>query len=229
MHEEPVAVAERVAVRLLDGVPIAARMCAKNERRLDVAASSRRLASFQAGSMLRNTPGSRRRRTSRRRSRRRSSVSAPSRECRLWSISEWSRRVEQLVEQDRRSRVCEPAAHRRLLSAGRPRGSAGGSSTAIQALRPRAASLRCGTMPRAAAVTEFYRRARHVRRRSARPSGTARPGRRRSRGFRPHPLRSSPWSYGRGVGRDRGRCSCRASTVRLLRGALLARRGRSPS
>jgi hypothetical protein len=68
---------------------MAARMWANTIGDSMCRASSRRLRSFQAGSMLRKTPGS-------------SPtpyqpipkpsplvVSAPSRECRLWSISEW--------------------------------------------------------------------------------------------------------------------------------------------
>src|SRR5881275_2695887 len=69
-------------------LPIAARMCVKNNGELMWSASSRRLLSFHAGSVLRKTPG----------------VggapyqptpkpsplvgSAPSRECRLWPTSE---------------------------------------------------------------------------------------------------------------------------------------------
>ena len=67
------------------GEPVEARMWAKNSGALTLAASSRRLRSFQAGSMLGTPPGSSAaRRTSRCRSRRRWSSSAPIRECRLW-------------------------------------------------------------------------------------------------------------------------------------------------
>src|SRR5215217_4140063 len=58
-------------------------MCAKTSGETTWPASSRRLRSFQAGSMLWKTPG-----VSPRPYQSPFVVSAPSRECRLWSISE---------------------------------------------------------------------------------------------------------------------------------------------
>ena len=99
------------------GVPVEARMCAKTRPERTCAASSRRLRSFQAGSMLWNG--------------RASSpspyqptpkpspfvVSAPSVRVQALVDERVLRLVEQLLEEHRRSRVGEPAAH---ASARRP-------------------------------------------------------------------------------------------------------------
>jgi hypothetical protein len=68
--------------------PIAARMCAKNSGERTCPASSRRFASFQAGSMLRNTPGTGAASYQPTPNPSPLVVSAPSLECMLWSISE---------------------------------------------------------------------------------------------------------------------------------------------
>ena len=88
-HPQPAAVAERVAVGLLTAEPLEARMWARTSGEVTCSASSRRLRSFQAGSVLRKTPPAwPGRRTSRRRSRHRWWSRPPSVEWRLWTISE---------------------------------------------------------------------------------------------------------------------------------------------
>src|SRR3954470_13917613 len=69
-------------------LPIAARMCAKKCDELTCAASSLRLRSFQAGSVLWKTPGVGGAAYHPTPNPSPFVVSAPSRECRLWSISE---------------------------------------------------------------------------------------------------------------------------------------------
>ena len=48
-------------------------------------------------------------------------VSTPSRECRLWSTRECRGLVQQVLEEDRRPRVCDPAAHCAPFFSGRMR------------------------------------------------------------------------------------------------------------
>ena len=57
VHEQPAAVAERMAVGLLDRRPDGRPDMGEEQAGGDVSRSSRRFWSFQAGSTLRNTPG----------------------------------------------------------------------------------------------------------------------------------------------------------------------------
>ena len=112
VHPQPAAVAERMAVRLLDRRSRTRRGCARTRAPDSMcAARSRRFRSFQAGSTLWKTPGV-------------SPYAVPAdaeavavrrlgAELRVEALVDQRvlRLVEQLLEEDRRARVCEPAAH----------------------------------------------------------------------------------------------------------------------